>query len=674
MKRCATARVSLNTGDIKMHKFRIETNMPKNLPLLIKRRVEECGNLYLQASKNEKGEYIYYTYSEVYERIIALAAALKDIGVHRESKVAIISDNRKEWLISDLAIQSLGACDVPRGCDSLGNEIRYIISFADCYYAIFENFRQLEKVLENVNEVPLLKTAILFDRPTGEEAKKAASVIAATDIEVIYYDELMERGKKIYTADSKAVKADIENEMEQTGLEDVATIIFTSGTTGTPKGVMLTQGNYITQLSVIPDFMPCKPGEWWMSILPVWHTFERLIQYVAPFFKCGIAYSKPVASILLADMAAVRPQWICGVPRLWEALANGVNKAMKKKGGITLKLFTFFVGVGKQYANAKDKVLAHVCRIKKRNRFLDFLAGIIPCILLWPLHKLGDLLVFRKIRAKFGGRLGIAISGGGALQKDVDDFYRAVGLNLLEGYGLTETAPVISFRYYKEPRPGCVGAIFPSMEVKILPEEHGVITSQTPLGPGQKGIIFVRSGQVMKGYYKRPDLTEKIIDKDGWLNTGDIGILTWDNELKITGRAKDTIVLLGGENIEPAIIESELCTSEYIESAIVLGQDKKYLASLIVPSKDAVIQYAQENGIDFTDYEQLIQTEAIKKLIFSEVCKKDCTDNGFRICERINKITLVPNSFKVGVELSAKQEMIRHRIAEKYAEQIEAMF
>ncbi len=178
----------------------------------------------------------------------------------------------------------------------------------------------------------------------------------------------------------------------------------------------------------------------------------------------------------------------------------------------------------------------------------------------------------------------------------------------------------------------------------------------------------------MKGYYKRPDLTEKIIDKDGWLNTGDIGILTWDNELKITGRAKDTIVLLGGENIEPAIIESELCTSEYIESAIVLGQDKKYLASLIVPSKDAVIQYAQENGIDFTDYEQLIQTEAIKKLIFSEVCKKDCTDNGFRICERINKITLVPNSFKVGVELSAKQEMIRHRIAEKYAEQIEAMF
>ena len=657
-----------------MHKFRIDNTLPKNLPLMLKQRVQECSGLYLQAAKNQDGKYVFYTYSQVYENVICLAHALRKIGVRRGENIAIISDNRREWLVSDFAIQSLGACDVPRGCDSMGNEIRYIISFADCRFGIFENYRQLEKILENPDEVPELQTVILYDMPEQSKVKEIEKKVRDANLKLLFFEDLLKLGRESYAAFPEKIKAEIEAEMEKTGSEDIATIIFTSGTTGTPKGVMLTQGNYMTQLSVVPDFMPCRPGEWWMSILPVWHTFERLIQYVAPVFKCGIAYSKPVASVLLADMADIKPQWICGVPRLWEALANGVNKAMKKTGGAAFKIYKAAVKIGTLYADSKDRVTGHVCQIQKRNRVTDCLAGIIPFAVLYPLHKLADLLVFRKIRAKFGGRLGIAISGGGALQKDVDDFYRAIGLKLLEGYGLTETAPVISFRWYKHPRPGCVGAILPSMEVKIMPEENGAVASSESLGPGKKGIIFVRSGQVMKGYYKRPDLTEKIIDKDGWLNTGDIGLLTWDNELKITGRAKDTIVLLGGENIEPAVIESELCTSEYIESAIVLGQDKKYLGSLIVPSKDAVVHYAQENGIDFTDYAELIQTEQIKKLIFAEVCKKDCTDNGFRICERINKITLVPNSFKVGVELSAKQEMIRQRISEKYAEQIASMF
>lgn len=178
----------------------------------------------------------------------------------------------------------------------------------------------------------------------------------------------------------------------------------------------------------------------------------------------------------------------------------------------------------------------------------------------------------------------------------------------------------------------------------------------------------------MKGYYKRPDLTEKVIDEDGFFNTGDIGILTYDNELKITGRAKDTIVLSGGENIEPAVIENELCTSPFIESAIVLGQDQKFLASLIVPAKDAVVEYAKKNGLDFSDYQKLIQTQQIQDLIFEEVNKKDSTANGFRICERIAKIALLPESFKVGVELSAKQEMMRFKIIEKYSALIATLF
>ena len=650
--------------------YTVDKTIPKNLPLLLKKRAEDYPEINLQAYKDASGTFVYSSYSKVYREVICFAAALSEHGVKKGSNVALISDNRREWLITDMAIQSLGGADVPRGCDSMGKEIRFIIDFADCEIGFFENVRQLEKVLENAAETPKLKKAVLFDR---------ADAIENCPFQVLYFDDLLKEGEMLYAHDTAKWTAQIEAQMNDIGPEDTATIIFTSGTTGTPKGVMLTHNNYISQLAVLQPFLPAHPGDWWLSVLPVWHVFERLIQYVAVYFTNGIAYSKPVPSILLGDLAVIKPHWMCGVPRLWEALASGVHKAMKKTGGIKYKLFNFFVGVGDKYNNSKNLVRGFVCQIKKRSRFLDFCAGIIPMIFLWPLYKLGNALVFKKIQAKFGGRLTIAISGGGSLQRTTENFYHSVGLNLLEGYGLTETAPVISFRYHKIPRPGCVGVIFPTFEVKVVKEEHGVIVTDADgkpveVGPGQKGLILVKGSQVMKGYYKRPDLTEKAIDKDGFFNTGDIGLLTYDKEIKITGRAKDTIVLSDGENIEPAVIENELCTSPFIESAIVLGQDQKILASLIVPSKEAVIQYAQENGLDFTDYEKLLQTEQIKDLIYKEVNTKDNPANGFRPCERIAKIALLPNSFKVGEELSAKQEMMRFKIVEKYASLIATLF
>ncbi len=654
-----------------MRKFTINKDLPKNLPLLFKQRVKESPDVGLQASKDKNGVFQTYTYRQVYENVICFALALQEIGVVRGENIALISDNRREWLITDQAIQSLGCADVPRGCDSLGNEIRFIISFADCRYGFFETPRQLKKVTEKIEEVPLLKTAILFE-PLAEEDKEYFAEFK--DLTIYSFEELLKKGQAIYAENPEASTKKIEDEMELIQPDDNATIIFTSGTTGTPKGVMLTHKNYTVQLSVIHNFIYCQKGEWWMTILPVWHSFERLIQYLAFLYTAGLAYSKPVASILLQDLATVKPQWICGVPRLWEALANGVNKAMVKKGGIALKLFKFFIAVGKKYANAKNLVFGWVCQIKKRNRFLDSIRGIIPMILLWPLHKLGDVIIYKKIREKFGGNIKLAISGGGALQKDIDDFYRAINFNLLEGYGLTETAPALSFRDYEAPRPGCVGVIFPTVELKILPEENGVATSKEHLGPGKKGLIYVRSEQIMKGYYKRPDLTAKIIDEDGWLNTGDLGILTYDNEIKITGRAKDTIVLLGGENIEPAVIESELLTSPYIESTIVLGQDQKYLAALVVPSKENVLEYATENNLDTSDYEELLQTKEIIDLFDTVIKEKDSTANGFRVCEKIWKFALLPNSFSVGEELSAKQEMMRYKIVEKYADVIKPLF
>ncbi|MCR4823496.1 MAG: long-chain fatty acid--CoA ligase [Treponema sp.] len=646
--------------------------LPKNLPLLLKERVSQCPSVYLQAAKDKNGIFQYYTYAQFYESVIAFAQALLSIGIKRGDNIALMSDNRKEWFITDYAILCLGAADVPRGCDSMGNEIRFITAYADCAFGFFENEKQLAKILEKKEEVPLLKTVILFDKMSEEGETKAREA----GLNFYYFDLLLEDGRKILNENPQEKKAQIEAEMEKTSPDDVATMIFTSGTTGTPKGVMLTHNNYISQLSVIHDFITCKEGDWWMTILPVWHVFERLIQYVAVHMKCGLAYSKPAAPILLPDMAVIRPQWICGVPRLWEALAAGVNRAMKKTGGLTLKLFTFFIKSGSAYAMMKDYVFGNLPQlsVRKRCRLLDSVIGFLPWILLWPLHKLGDILVFKKIRGKFGGRISIAISGGGALQKDVDNFYRAIGLNLLEGYGMSETAPVVSFRDYRHPRPGVVGVIFPTMEVRIVEEEHGLIKNMNHLGPGKQGLIVLRSPQVMKGYYKRPDLTEKVLDKDGWLNTGDLGIMTHDNEIKITGRAKDTIVLLDGENIEPSVLEGALLGSDFIESIMVVGQDRKYLGALIVPNKDALVTYAEENGISASDYDQLLKSEEIHSLYEKIISETITSANGFRICEKIYKFALISKSFEAGVELSAKLEMMRYKIADIYKSEIEELF
>ena len=653
----------------KTREINYDKTLPKNLPLMFQDRALTFGNTVVQAAKNKDGKFENYTYKQVYQEIIAFAARLRELGIKRGNPIGLISDNRQEWLVTDFAIMSLGACDVPRGCDSMGKEICFILNYVKCNFSFFENARQLQKVLEDISEVPNLKVAILFDECDSETIQVANK----SGIEVFFYKNLLEEGKVLLDKDPH-LKAIIEAEMTMTDGNEVATMIFTSGTTGTPKGVMLTHRNFLAQLEIIPSVLPGKPNEMWLSVLPVWHSFERCIQYVVIALRSGIAYSKPVASVMLSDFATIKPQWMCGVPRLWESLVTGVYRSMKKAGGIKYAMFKFFISVGKKFAWCKSHLTGCVCQYKRRLRWLDSVVAVIPFLLLLPLNALGDVLVFKKIRGKLGGNFIAGISGGGALQKEVDEFYSAIGFNLLEGYGMTETAPILSLRNFKKPRKGCVGEVLPCCEIKIVAENHGKIVSSEPLPPGKKGLILARGDQIMKGYFNRPDLTEQIIDKDGWLNTGDLGMMSYDNEIKITGRAKDTIVLLGGENIEPAVIEGELKSSDFIESVVVMGQDKKYLGALIVPSKENVMAWAAENGVPNEYYEGVLESAEVKNLIQSEIDMKINSSKAFRTCERIYKFALLQESFKVGEELSAKQEMMRHKIAEKYSKEIEKIF
>ncbi|AEE16408.1 AMP-dependent synthetase/ligase [Treponema brennaborense] len=645
----------------------IDTSVGKNLPLLLRSRVVSCPDTVLQASKNSAGVFELFSYKQVYEKVIEFAHALKEFGIVRGDAVALISDNRREWFITDMALLSLGAADVPRGCDSMGSEIRFIISYAECRTGFFETERQLCKVLEKREEVPLLENAILFEPVSAETAVRAQE----SGIRVFSFAELEAKGARASDAERTAIEA----EMDKTSPDEIATIIFTSGTTGVPKGVMLTHDNFIAQVEVVKSVLTnTEDGDLWLSVLPVWHSFERVFQYLVMGLNSGLAYSKPVAAVMLADMATLRPQAMCGVPRLWESLAQGVFRTMRKTGGVPYKLFLFFISVGKKFSWAREHVRGLVCRLHRRSRILDALVGILPLILLSPLYALGNLLVYRKIRAKLGGRMECAISGGGALQSETDAFYRAIGFKLLEGYGITEAAPVLSVRWPSKPRSGCVGQVYPCAQIKVVAEEHGRIVSGEPLPPGKSGLVLARGRQIMKGYYKRPDLTEQVVDKDGWLNTGDLGVLSYDNEIKITGRAKDTIVLLGGENIEPLVIESALCGSPYIESAVIQGQDKKYLGALIVPVKEAILTFAQERQLPAEPYGALLESLPIVNLIRDEIDRCINAGTGFRMCERIYRFVLLSDSFTVGRELSGKQEMMRHKIAELYKKQIDSLF
>ncbi len=648
----------------------------KTLPGLFRNRALAHPEIMVQAYRGQDGKFITRTYRDLYNDVLDFAVALNGLGVVRGDHVGLIADNRKEWLISDLAIQTLGAADVPRGCDSMEKEIAFILSTTDCRLTIAENAHQLKKILANHKELKSLETVILMQEPSEEDLKAAKKA----SVKLLSFAAVQEEGRKKRNGSTEFTDA----EMEKGTRDDIATIIFTSGTTGEPKGVMLTQSNYLWQLERTPYLLYGEPGDVWLSVLPVWHSFERLMQYVAIERTSALVYSKPLGAVMLPDIAEMKPQIIPGVPRLWEALATGILRTVRKEGGIKKVLFMFFLGVGKKYCWARDHVFGRVARFKYRIRLFDTLVGLIPWLLLIIPRFLGDVLVYRKVRAKMGGRLRLCISGGGALQPQIDEFYQAIGIKIIEGYGITETAPVLSFRNQYRPRPGCVGTVFTDTECRIVDSElldaaiesakDGVWHIPPALPPGTPGVIMVRGGQVMKGYYKRPDLTARAIDADGWFNTGDIGMLSYDYEIKITGRAKDTIVLLGGENIEPAPIEQALKSFEYIESVVILGQDKKYLSALIVPVKALVTAYAGENDLPTEDYPALLEHPLIQQLFRGGIDARINRQNGFRPFEFIFRFKLVPESFQVGRELSGKQEMMRHRINDIYRNEIGELF
>ena len=632
------------------------------IPKMIKNSAEQYSEIVAQMKRVKNGEFEPVLYRELYQLGLDFGAALLSLGIKRGDPIGLISDNRAEWLYVDLGIMNIGAVDVPRGCDATPIDLEKILSLTEAKFVIVENNSQVTKLLSLKDKLPALKTVISIDsdiKPDNSEAAKAAN------IEIILYEELLKAGQKWRIEN----KGKVEEELEMGKGDDLATIIFTSGTTGTPKGVMLTHKNFLAQLDEIPERIFLNPGDKALSVLPVWHVFEREVEYVILIQGAALCYSKPVGSILLADFKTLNPHILPAVPRVFEAVYDGITKKMRKTGGIVLAMFNFFVKVAKiQKAMTRLMFNQNACYTRYYTVFW-WIVFLIPWTLLWPIYGLGDLLVFRKIKAMLGTNFRAGVAGGGAFPKFIDEFFWAIGVQLVEGYGLTETAPIVAVRPMSGPIFRTIGSPIRGIEARIVDPQDGFV-----LGRCKEGVLQIKGSTVMKGYYKRPDLTAKVLSEDGWLDTGDLAIMTIHNELCIKGRIKDTIVLRGGENLEPLPIETKLSESRYIKQAVVVGQDQRYLAALILVDEEEVKNYAAYNGIQYDTYENLLDSEVIQKLYEGEIANLISAKNGFKMFERISKFSLITKPFEVGVELSAKQEIMRFRINELYKDKIAAMF
>jgi long-chain acyl-CoA synthetase len=616
--------------------------------------VERYGDKTALLSKDNDSGFRAYTYRQLYAFVRDLSSGLAELGVSRGDHVAILSDNRKEWIITDLALLTLGAIDVPRGSDSTADEFAYILAHADCRIAFVENAVQGQKVaLYNKEKIPGLEILISYDAP-GD--------LQIPGVRILAFDDILSEGAKRPEADSFFQAA-----LEEGRTGDVVTIIYTSGTTGEPKGVVLTNRSYIFQLDRIYDFIPIKPGERFFSVLPAWHSYERAIEYMVINRGASIIYSKPIGAIMLADMAVTKPQWMTSVPRIWEAIKASILRNVNKGTSIKKSLFYLFLTIGQTHSELSAMVRGLMPQFRKRSKIVDFAIAIIPFLILTPFKLLGDLLVFGQIRQKLGGSFRAGVSGGGALPGHVDRFFQAAGVRILEGYGLTETAPVLSVRRYSSPVPNTIGPLLPDIDYRIIDNEGALVH------PGKKGVLYVKSEQIMEGYYKRPEATAEVL-KDGWLNTGDIAVMTHGGELKILGRAKETIVLLGGENIEPVPIEEQLTQSVLIDQTMVVGQDQKFLGALIIPDTQAMEREALERGISYVSAEELAEDPEIIGIFHDEIQSLVNGAKGFKHFERIFRFRLLPNPFEVGRELTHTMKIRRSVVSDLYSREIRELF
>ncbi len=628
----------------------------RNIADLYRLAAEEYGDLPVLARRINGGDYAPQTYREFYTEACALAAAFVELGLKPREHVALISDNRPEWLLCDAAVLLCGCADVPRAADVTEQEISFIVAHSDSVLLLAEDNSVLSRVLAVRAALPKVKHIVLLE---GEPPAGSG---------VLKLSDLLARGRQLRAGGDRSV----EETLAGIRGDDLFTIIYTSGTTGTPKGVMLTHDNMLSQTRYLP--FDVRPGDRILSILPVWHSYERVFEMVS-ISRGACTYYTSLRTIG-DDLRKARPNWMASAPRLWEGLYNRILQNVAAAPAIRRGLFRAAYHCSREYQSAWFFLTGRRLDLHGRSVFqsLALAATSLLKILVYAIpYRLLDALVLKKLRDVVGGEFRGTVSGGGALPPHVDEFFNYIGIPVLEGYGMTETSPVLAVRTWRKLVIGTVGPFWPRTEIRIVDPADGKTIYPAGLlghaGRGIKGEIHAKGPQVMKGYYKNPEATEKVL-KDGWMNTGDLGMVTFNDCLKILGRSKETIVLLSGENVEPVPIEAKLLESRFIEQCMVVGQDEKHLGALIVPSVEAL----KAQGFEVSDLAQAEADPRIAEVIAGEIRRLVSRETGFKPFEFVIAWRFVPKAFEVGDELTATFKPKRHIITEKYASLVDAMY
>lgn len=623
--------------------------MATNLAELYKETADKFGDKPAFATRNKQKEFESVSWKELYEMGANLATGLIDLGVQAREHVGLLADNRFEWILADYAVQLSGAADVPRGTDVTDQDIQYILPHSDAKVVFVEHQAMLDNLKRNLDKLPNVKTIIMMDKET-----KVPS-------DVLHLYDLMEKGKQLRAAGDKRV----EERVAGIKPDDLFTLIYTSGTTGAPKGVMLMHSNMLFQLNNMP--IDISPDDRILSILPVWHIFERVFEMIAVSKGCCTYYTN--VRNLGDDMKIVKPTFMASAPRLWESIYLKIYGGVEKAPAIRRNLFNAAYFCSHHVKGAIRFLAGKQLDMTGRNPIVSLataLFKIVTLVVLAVPNFLLGLIVLGKIRAATGGQLKGSVSGGGALPPHVDQFFNNIGIPVLEGYGMTETCPILAVRMPQNLVIGTVGPVFPKTEIRLIDLATGGVIYPPKSGRGKKGEIHVKGPQVMKGYYKNPEATDKVL-KDGWMNTGDVGMITYNNCLKLLGRSKETVVLLGGENVEPVPIEGKIAESALVDQVMVVGQDKKYLGALIVPSLEAFASNGQT-------LEDLARDEEVYKKVLAEVKGLVNDANGFKSFERVVDVRILPKAFEVGDELTNLFKLKRHVITDKYNDKIESMY